>query len=723
MIKKIYKINFKSFNDYVVNDIEFKKINLIYGLNGKGKSSFAQFVQNHINDKNIFEYSQENYKIFNYDELYKRNTLYINDDDKQDAFSSFYAGDDIVQIIQKRNKILEKIDKANLIKQNEEKQRQTNEHNKEKLKENIARDTRKILNKIDSNKYKTPQSYTKREIADIDFNNANILSDDEFENCKKYSINKIPDEVNLFDFDRLQKLSNGITAFQEMLKEAPENQAIEEFKQDSELESFAKAAINLKNKYPQEYNEKCPLCKQNILQVKLWETLEKHFNQEYQKFVERLNKAKIFFENAEKELNNFENWLNKNLITTKIMLGEKQIGIDDLRQEYLKLIKVVNNDLKELLQKLQQKLNTPNSKDIEFIEEIGFSESLERILSNELKNIIDSHNKQRASYQNIINENITKIKRHFIAKEKDGFLDIQKKITANDRHIKKIENCIKHYNEKIEETDKKLKEMDKGFEQLNYDLKEWFFEDIRFEKISDSHYKIQRQNFNGEWIDCKSGLSEGEKTIVSVIYFINSYLANLNNLQECPLLIIDDPITSLDSQNKDKIVNYIVKKVESHQRERGQLFILSHDKATLINFNKRLKTQKEEKQILEISKRKLTSELNVLEKIGLENDLRVIYNKLKNYIDNENVDTAQNIKELPRQLLEGLFAIAFENVSNFTSCYENMLKNMGIEEQYSAGDIQKLNHNKNAEEKDDEVLNKCKFVVRIFEKFIHTNQT
>lgn len=431
-------------------------------------------------------------------------SIYINDDDKQDAFSSFYAGDDIVKIIQKRNEILEKINKATSIKQNKEKQRQTNEEDKEKLKEGIARNTREILNKIDSNKYKTPQSYMKREIADVNFNNANVLSDDEFENCKKYSIDKIPDVANLFNFDKSQQLSNEIAAFQEMLKEAPENQAIESFKQDSELESFAKAAINLRNKYPQKYNEKCPLCEQDILQVKFWETLEKHFNQEYQKFIERLNKAKSFFENAEKELNEFKNWLDKNLIATKIMLGEKQINIDDLRQEYLELIKVVNNDLKELLQKLQQKLNTPNSKDIEFIEKIGFSESLGRILSNELKNIIDSHNKQRASYQNIINENMTKIKQHFIAKEKDRFLDIQKKITTNDRHIKRIENYIEYCNQEMGEINKKLKEMDKGFEQLNSDLKEWFFEDIRFEKISDSHYKIQRQNVNGEWIDCKS---------------------------------------------------------------------------------------------------------------------------------------------------------------------------------------------------------------------------
>ncbi|MCX2716208.1 AAA family ATPase [Helicobacter sp. MIT 21-1697] len=718
MIKKIHKINFKSFNNYMAN-IEFKEINLIYGLNGKGKSSFAQFLQNFTSDKNIFECSQKNYKIFNYDELYKRNTLYINDDNNQNAFSSFYAGDDIVKTIKKRDEILEKIDKANSIKQNKENEKRTNEYEKDKLKENIARDTREILNKINSSKYKTPQSYTKAHIKDDDFYNANTLNNDEFKNCEKYSIDNIPSEIDAFVFDRLQQLPNGIAAFQEMLKESPENQAIERFKQDSELESFAKAAINLRKKYPQDYNEKCPLCEQNILQTKLWEKLEKHFNQEYQKFIERLNKAKKFFEDIRKEINEFENWLNKNLVATKIML-EKKINIDNLRQDYLEFIKAVNNDLKELLQKLQQKLNAPNSKDIEFIEKIDFSKNLERILSDELKNIINSHNKQLADYQKIIDENIAKIKRHFIAKEKYKFLDIQKKITTNGRHIKRIENCIKYYNEKLGEINEKLKEIDKSFEQLNNDLREWFFEDIRFEKITDSHYKIQRQNFNEEWFDCKSGLSEGEKTIISVIYFINSYLANLNNLQEYPLLIIDDPITSLDSQNKDKIVNYIVQKVQSNQM--GQLFILSHDKTTLINFNKKLKVQKGQKQILEISKRKLSSEFKVLEKIKLENDLREIYNKLNSYINDENAGTAQNIKELPRQLLEGLFAIVFEDNSNFTECYGKILTKMEMEMQYNADDIQKLNHNKNMEEKDDEVLNKCKFIVKIFEKFIHANQ-
>lgn len=718
MIEKIYKINFKSFNNDKISNIDFKKVNLIYGLNGKGKSSFAQFLREYIGDKNIFKCSQKEYKIFNYDELYKRNTLYINDDDKQDTFNSFYLGEDIATIIKDRNAILEKINKAELIKQNKEKERQRNNNEIDKLKEEIARTTRNILNIIDSNKYKNPQSYTKVSIKDDNFKSPNILNDDEFENCKKHSINNIPDKIDSFTSSNTQKLSHEIAIFKQMLKEAPENQAIERFKQDSELESFAKEAIKLKNKYPQEYNEKCPLCEQNILQLKLWENLEKHFNQEYQSFIEKLDRAKIFFENAGQELNQFTNWLNKNLIATKILHGKdvNDINIDNLRQEYLEHIGVINKNLEKLLQKLQQKLNAPNNKDIEFNEEEGFAKSIEKILSDELKNIIVSHNEKQANYQKTINENIEKIKQHFIAKEKDIFLDIQRKIAVNDRNIKRIENYIKCYDERIAEIDIKLKEIDKSFEQLNSDLKEWFFEDIRFEKISDNYYKIQRQDCNEEWFDCKSGLSEGEKTIISIIYFINYYLANLSNLKECPILIIDDPITSLDSQNKDKIVNYIVQKIQSNNR--GQLFILSHDKVILNKFAKDLKEYSAEKQILEIYKIKLSSEFRVLE-IKLENDLREIYNKLKEYINNENIDNIQHIKELPRQLLEGLFAIIFKNTSNFTYCYDKILTKYGMQQGgYSAGDIQKLNHNKNSEENNDEVLNKCKFVVKIFEKFI-----
>ena len=44
-----------------------------------------------------------------------------------------------------------------------------------------------------------------------------------------------------------------------------------------------------------------------------------------------------FFEDVKNEVNDFEKWLNENLINSKLIL-KKGINIDELKQEYVNLI-------------------------------------------------------------------------------------------------------------------------------------------------------------------------------------------------------------------------------------------------------------------------------------------------------------------------------------------------------------------------------------------------
>ena len=716
MIKKILKIHHKSFNDYDSSEFEFKKINLIYGLNGKGKSTFVQFLREKIDsqDLSIFEASQTKYKIFIYDELYKRNILYINDDDKEKSFRSFYAGEYIKDIIDSKNIILEKINKAMDCQELKEKDNEQENSNKNELKSTIAKKTREILEKIDGQKYKTPQSYTKSFIKDEYFNE-NVLSNEEFIRLQEQTMDNIPNPIGMFSFGKIKQLSKGIESLKQYLEKTPENQAIEKFKQDSELENFAKMAIKLKDKYPQEYNEKCPLCEQSIMQIRLWENLEKHFNQEYKEFIGKLNEAQSFFQDAKDELEKFQEWLNKNLIKDRIILDEN-VSIDILRQKYLDLLKNINENMGYVFKALEEKIKAPNKNDILLEIDEKFLEILEQLQSNEIESIITNHNEKQKNYRKMIESNIEKIKKHLTAERKDDFFKIQDKIRKNDRYIKGIKRYIACCENKIKDLDEKLKQADESFKELNKDLQDWFFKDIRFEKISDSHYKIQRKDCNDEWIDCKSGLSEGEKTIVSVIYFINFYKSTLNNLQECPIVLIDDPITSLDYQNKDKIVNYIKEKIILNSR--GQIFILSHDKSVLAKFDKDLNGSSK-KSIFEIKKSQLASFLEKIDKIKLEKDLREKYERLKRYIESPNGYLERDIKELPREILEGLFSLTFgEKYENFINRYNKLLEILSIGQKYTASDIHKLKHNKNDEEVEPEVLEKCKFVVEIFEKFM-----
>ena len=119
-----------------------------------------------------------------------------------------------------------------------------------------------------------------------------------------------------------------------------------------------------------------------------------------------------------------------------------------------------------------------------------------------------------------------------------------------------------------------------------------------------------------------------------------------------------------------------------------------------------------------INKEKFTSKISILEKISTDGEARKIYTKLKQYINNQTLDTETNIMQSLRSLLEKIFSIIFDDDKDFTKCYNIFLKRIDITPiKYSADDIQKLNHNKNDEDLSPEILEKCKFVVEIFEKF------
>lgn len=123
------------------------------------------------------------------------------------------------------------------------------------------------------------------------------------------------------------------------------------------------------------------------------------------------------------------------------------------------------------------------------------------------------------------------------------------------------------------------------------------------------------------------------------------------------------------------------------------------------------------KKILNVSKHKFTSKIDTLNKISLDNEVREIYNKLKKYVDNPELNIESSIIEFPRRLLEKMFSIMYENDTNFTECYKEFFERYKMEQLYRPEDIQELNHNKSDEDLSDEILEKCKFVIKVFEKF------
>lgn len=462
MIKLIKHIHYKSFDNLDTN-IEFKQINLIFGYNGQGKSSFVDFIRNSIENGTLenFECSQTNYKLFVYDEKYKRNTLYVDDDEK-DKFSSFYAGENIKDIVKSKKKIENKIAKLESHLERNETALKNIEADIEKLKTTIAKETRIELEKINSNQYKTPQSYTKTQIKNEMFERAKLLSDSEFETAQKYKADNKPKAIDVFVLNSIKQILPSIIELEKMLKQTPQNKAIKKFKKDSVLENFAKTALEIKNKYPQEYNEKCPLCEQNIITIKLWENLEQHFNKEYDQFIDRLEKANQFFKSSQKESYDFIEWLNQNLIETKLLLREKT-NVDKLRQEFLENTQSFIDCLKSVINAIQAKIQTPNRDDIVVKFNFDLNNIIQKLQSNQIADIVEQHNEQQKVYSSFIDKNTEKIKQHFIAKQKEEFKELQNKIKMVNHKLRKRQKCKNKRKEQIEHFDEQLRQADESF--------------------------------------------------------------------------------------------------------------------------------------------------------------------------------------------------------------------------------------------------------------------
>lgn len=705
MIKKIKQVNYKSFNNYNSSNLEFNRINILYGRNGQGKSSLVNFIKNNIENNNldIFETSSNGFSLFFYDTDYKNSLFYSND-----KFKTFYIADDIEDVILEKNKIYKKIEKLKEFKKKVEEKINTANKNKKDLKTTIAKNTREVLSKIDSNKYNTPQSYQSTHIDDSCLSSEKIslfeaLSYDEFEKIKAMKKNLNYEVIEEFNFDKFKKIKIGIKEIDKMLKQTPENNAIDRFKQDNDLENLARLAFDIKNK-SEMYKDKCPLCEQNILGVKLWEKLEKHFNEEYKRFVERLDKAKIFFENSITELSNYTKWFNEYFIKTKLLIDD---DIDKKRQEYLLFIDESIKEMNNIINHIELKKQNPNKNDIDIDCDLNL---FQKILSDDIQNLIKQHNGKQQTYLKDIDENIKKIKNHFIAKEKDNAILYNGLINFYNRIKEKVNCVLEKRNEHIVDIDTKLKKMDQSFQNLNKDMKKWFFNDICFEKIEDTHYKIQRLNFNNEWFDCDKGLSEGEKTIVSIIYFTNYFLSKIKEIKECPLVFLDDPINSLDNSNRDKIINYISSKLL--EQNRGQFFIVTHIDEVCDKFNKKTNNAK---SIFEIKKYTNRSEIEKIADFKLNNDFKTIYERLCGYLTSGKYEDVFDIKDDVRFILEKICNIFFDNIENFTKCYEELLRKFNITEKYTANDIQDLNHGKNTINS-DEIMEKVKFVIEIIDE-------
>ena len=270
--------------------------------------------------------------------------------------------------------------------------------------------------------------------------------------------------------------------------------------------------------------------------------------------------------------------------------------LNNYKTSFKKYIESVNSIISVLRSKQNNKDLTPDISDsISQIEDFGnIKSAFNQIITNNNKSVDTIEQDKSQAMKTVI--------KYYIAENFDNLnsqiSNIDNLNAQKEPIIKKIDTIKSEIDKlKAELSNQKLPiaEIEK-YINIVFGYKKF---QIEFEDITNS-YIIKR---DGDKI--AKNLSEGEKTVIAFAYF----LATLKSMDfdfSKSIIVIDDPVSSLDQQYLFNLLNLLMNKFASHKTF-SQLFILTHNfyffkkiRAILFNknkdYNNNFNSQTEQKQ-------------------------------------------------------------------------------------------------------------------------------
>lgn len=681
-IKKIISIkNIGKFKNYNANgDVEFKKLTLIYGENGKGKTTLSEIFRslkenspNPINIKKTVTSSDnpsvslltsEGRTTFNgswttplpsieiFDSIFVERNIHsgflISSSQKQNL-PNIVFGEKGVELL-KEIKALEDEEKG--------------------LKDSFTQKVRALTIKHSELPTITDVSSLEKylETGTIEETQSEILK--ERTKLEAFKGKKILNETKALE--KLSLCNFNYNSFQEFMNKTIENISSEaERKVKQHIEGYHIANSKwIENGLASIEDNRCPFCGQSLLENDLIASYKQYFNDAYKAFKQEAMDYEPQKEVDEAYQNSIKNTINKNSEIRNVWKDYISFSENELtlkHEEVLIRLKEIFNKINELLsEKKENLLETITEKQNEKLKIIfdNFS-SVSEIIEN--YNIqVDTANGKISTYKKTlegsssdsIEEAIRKLRiKEICFQEKDDIDKLRQMQNDKEDKTKKIKEKreeLKTFSESM--TSSYAKEMNSFLckcgtnfsialgqpsfrganPSLDYDLK------VEGVSITLKATDIERTRCLG------NTLSEGDKTTLAFAFF----LAKLKTDEHLSskIIAIDDPISSLDNFRKQQTVSAIKELLEKTK----QMIILSHDFYFLNCFS-----EVNDRKELEITRSENTSiikEFSLSEKTQSDQIKQI--KKMESYCNGNSADLVDIARQI-RPYLEGFLRRLF----------------------------------------------------------------
>ena len=628
MISKIVLNGVASYKKEAVLDTD-KKVNLLYGLNGTGKSTFSEFLYDQTGarfSQCSIEGLEENDTVLVYNQKFVQDTFYEP------------AGIHGIFTLSKGNAEAQKvidIKSAEVNKLTEQKQ---------KIEEKKTKNEQKHLDEIEEYKkqvWKIKREYTGGDrVLEFCLDGLKGNKDALFKHI--ISLEKMEGELD-YSVDDLKKEA------QQLQGESQSRQLLSKFLIDVEdieqSKLLSKVIVGNKNssvaslietlgnsdwvntgiKYVHIDGEKgvCPFCQQKTITQNFLNQINAYFDESYNRDKSQIEQMISRYDAEIKKAIDFFN-----AIKDDSFLEKNKAEIESLSANLTSVLEHNLNTLKE-------KAKTPSIQvSLQPINQI--MESINSIIEN-ANNEISLYNQRIAD----IKGSKSKIRDRFWCLMRKEYNSVIELYAANkkayEQSVKNAERELQIKTSKIntntaliEENRKKTVNIDEAVENIKNGLIDIGITDFTIEKYSEEEalYRLKREDLDE---DVFKTLSEGEKMVISFLYFIElckgeSIAEKASNKK---VVVIDDPISSLSHIyvfNIGRLIHNEFLRTEKYD----QLFILTHSlyffyELTNTNHTQRKETQK----LFRICKNTESSYFEDMKYEDIQNDYQAYWHIIK----------------------------------------------------------------------------------------------
>lgn len=663
MIKKININNlglFKNFQwDVAIrsnpgnNVIALNKENIFYGRNYSGKTTLSRIIRaletkeispkylnpefeiiltdNSTIDQSNFRENILNVRCFNEDFIKENLSFIINPDSDIKPFAILGENSEIeAQIEAIKNELGDNNEDSKTLKYKE--LSDLSELTRAQITELIGLkrllDTQ-LTNKATGNADSIKQEHLK--FGDINYNKTKLQQEiNEVLLPAFTSIDANKETTNLEQINEIEKISvshsvNFTNGYERELLEIKialeqpllDDNKIAELLANASLNEWVKKGYDL---HSEDRTCTCKFCGNAILESR-WQQLDNHFDEESKKLEDTLN---VFKEKIAREIDALSN----------IKLANKDLFYISFHNEFNECSESFNSqilnykaDLEFLLSKIDERLlsiHSPIAYDYTTtFSQADFSATIE---------LYDDIKIRNNTYSTELSGKISEAKRELRLLEVKRFVDTiqystqlqtitskETEHTSKETERKEVDDYIKLKEKEIIELSRQLNNEEEGAKKVNEYLQNYFgHQNLELQAIEeeiDSDKKIRFSIVrNG---DIAYHLSEGECSIISFCYFM-AKLDDIHTAGQKPIILIDDPISSLDSNH----IFYIYSLINSElfiKNRYEQIFISTHN-LDFLKYLKRLRLTRNQHEYFIINRYQNYSEIALMP------------NYLKNYI-------------------------------------------------------------------------------------------